>query len=91
MGLEFRRVLFRSIVLALQSKDIELMQLFSKAAEVRHSTIGNGVHTRGLIEVSNICRKGCLYCGIRHNNTEVDRYMHTLDYTVNAERLVHTT
>lgn len=29
---------------------------------------------RGLIEVSNICRKNCLYCGIRRGNDLVERY-----------------
>ncbi len=32
------------------------------------------VFLRGLIEVSNICRKNCLYCGIRCGNHNVERY-----------------
>lgn len=32
------------------------------------------VYLRGLIELSNICRKNCLYCGIRSGNTLVERY-----------------
>lgn len=32
------------------------------------------VHLRGLIEISNICRKNCLYCGIRCGNCSVERY-----------------
>ena len=36
---------------------------------------GNGtVYLRGLIELSNICRKDCLYCGIRCSNSKVVRY-----------------
>ncbi len=32
------------------------------------------VYLRGLIEFSNICRKNCLYCGIRRSNKVVERY-----------------
>ena len=32
------------------------------------------VYLRGLIEISNICRKNCLYCGIRCGNCAVQRY-----------------
>ncbi len=32
------------------------------------------VYLRGLIEISNRCRKNCLYCGIRVGNTNVCRY-----------------
>lgn len=32
------------------------------------------VYLRGLIEISNICRKNCLYCGIRCGNCTVQRY-----------------
>ncbi|MBQ3176557.1 MAG: [Clostridia bacterium] len=35
---------------------------------------GNDVYIRGLIEVSNICRNDCLYCGIRKSNVNCDRY-----------------
>ena len=29
---------------------------------------------RGLIEVSNLCQKNCLYCGIRRGNSSLSRY-----------------
>ena len=32
------------------------------------------VYLRGLIEISNICKKNCLYCGIRSGNCGVQRY-----------------
>ncbi len=35
---------------------------------------GPCVYFRGLIEISNICRKNCLYCGIRRGNCGVQRY-----------------
>ena len=34
---------------------------------------------RGLIEVSNLCQKNCLYCGIRRGNSLCHRYRMTVD------------
>lgn len=48
--------------------------LAEKADAVRRKIYGNAVFIRGLIEVSNICRNDCLYCGIRRSNKSCDRY-----------------
>ena len=40
----------------------------------RRTVYGNAVYIRGLIEVSNICKNDCLYCGIRAGNAACDRY-----------------
>lgn len=48
--------------------------LFERSAAVRTAAVGDSVYLRGLIEVSNVCRKDCLYCGIRKSNASVDRY-----------------
>lgn len=45
-----------------------------KAVAVRQAVYGNDVYVRGLIEVSNICKNDCLYCGIRHSNKVCSRY-----------------
>ena len=46
---------------------------------------------RGLIEVSNICKKNCLYCGIRHDAVKLPRYHMTeaevLECSAEAVRL----
>ena len=36
-----------------------------KARRACDRVYGDAVYIRGLIEVSNICRNDCLYCGIR--------------------------
>lgn len=50
----------------------------SLAAELavahRKRVYGNKIFIRGLIEVSNICKNNCLYCGIRAANELCDRY-----------------
>ena len=48
--------------------------LAEKAVEKRQAIYGNTVFIRGLIEVSNICKNDCLYCGIRAGNPNCDRY-----------------
>lgn len=45
-----------------------------RAVAARRSVYGNDVYVRGLIEISNICKNDCLYCGIRHSNKKCSRY-----------------
>lgn len=58
--------------------------LFSRSAAVKNETVGKKVYFRGLVEFSNICRKDCLYCGIRRSNTHVNRYNITDDEILQA-------
>lgn len=53
--------------------------LADRAVEVRKAIYGNDVYVRGLIEISNICKNDCLYCGIRRSNRNCDRYRLTQD------------
>lgn len=48
--------------------------LTEKADEVRKGIYGNKVFVRGLIEISNICKNDCYYCGIRGGNINCERY-----------------
>lgn len=48
--------------------------LFAKAHEVKHRYFGNAVYIRGLLEISNYCKNGCYYCGIRNGNRHASRY-----------------
>ena len=41
--------------------------LREEAYSVKVETVGPEVYLRGLIEISNICVKNCLYCGIRRD------------------------
>lgn len=44
------------------------------ASAQRKAVYGNTVYIRGLIEISNICKNDCLYCGIRRSNHNCQRY-----------------
>ena len=48
------------------------LQQEAYALKLQHR--GPQVYFRGLIEISNRCRKNCLYCGIRAGNSQVCRY-----------------
>jgi biotin synthase len=61
--------------------------LFEAAARTKAEQVGNMVYLRGLIEFSNVCRKNCLYCGIRLDNKEVERYTLSDEQVVAAARL----
>ncbi len=49
-------------------------ELFQAADRVRQQYMGDAVHLRGLLEFSNICRQNCLYCGLRRDNSRIERY-----------------
>lgn len=53
--------------------------LFQRADALRRQRVGEAVHLRGLIEISNHCRRNCLYCGVRAERTGIGRYRMTLD------------
>ncbi len=48
--------------------------LAEKAVEERKKIYSNSVFIRGLIEISNICKNDCFYCGIRRGNKNCERY-----------------
>ncbi len=69
---------------SLSIKEYELLikaynaELAKKVAEravaLRMQHYGNSVYIRGLLEISNICKNDCLYCGIRRSNKSCQRY-----------------
>ncbi|MBQ7593755.1 MAG: [Synergistaceae bacterium] len=44
------------------------------AVKTRREIYGTDIYVRGLIEISNICKNDCIYCGIRRSNTNCERY-----------------
>ncbi len=59
-----------------------LAELWQSADRVRQQHVGDQVHLRGLIEVSNHCVRLCGYCGLRAENTSVKRYRMSADEVV---------
>ena len=58
--------------------------LREKAVKIRKEIYSNTVFTRGLIEISNICKNDCLYCGIRKSNINCDRYRLTKEQIIDC-------
>ncbi len=59
----------------LDNRNAEIaLYLREKADLVRREYYGNKIFIRGLIEISNVCKNNCLYCGIRGGNTSCERY-----------------
>ncbi len=65
--------------------DPEQIEALRQAAyDLTTAEVGDTVHYRGLVEVSNICALDCHYCGIRKGNREVERYCLSKEEVVEA-------
>ena len=60
-------------------KEDEKDYLLEKSDKIRKKYYDNKVYMRGLIEFTNYCVRNCRYCGIRRDNSKVDRYRLSLD------------
>lgn len=49
------------------------------AREIAKERFGNKIYMRALIEISNICKNDCFYCGICASNKDVCRYRMTAE------------
>lgn len=54
------------------------------AVGVRQKIYSNHIYVRGLIEISNICKNDCYYCGIRKSNKFCERYRLTPDEIISC-------
>ncbi len=61
-----------TLLTSCDQKQTELLS--AKARKLRERYYQKDVYTRGLIEFTNYCKNNCLYCGIRSENKNVDRY-----------------
>lgn len=58
----------------IQNRNLCKEYLFEKAREEKEKYYGKDIYVRGLIEFTNICKNNCLYCGIRKDNKNIERY-----------------
>ena len=54
--------------------DADLERARTRARKIAAEYYGNKIFIRGLIEFTNVCRQNCLYCGLRRDNRNADRY-----------------
>lgn len=76
----------QELIWLLNTEGEETEAIFRWAAAHRTSYVGEKTYLRGLIEYSNVCRKNCLYCGIRKDNAAVARYTLTDEEVLAAAR-----
>lgn len=77
----------KELTAALENSDRNFCEaLFAEAGLLRERTVGRKVYLRGLVEISNVCRKNCFYCGIRSSNEHANRYTLTDDEVLSAAR-----
>jgi biotin synthase len=62
-----------------ETDETKLEDLWTRADDTRKRAVGDAVHLRGLIEVSNHCLRSCAYCGIAACAPKVERYRMTLE------------
>ena len=63
---------------------LDALWLRADAAHREH--VGDAVHLRGLVEISNHCVRQCAYCGLRGPNTKLTRYRMTADEVLACAR-----
>lgn len=69
----------------LSGRDPELDEkIRSSAHAVSVERFGRRIFVRGLIEISNICRNDCYYCGLRRSNASLERYRFSKEAIIGA-------
>jgi biotin synthase len=90
-----QHVLSKEEIISLLNSNNINQELFNAADEVRKNYLGDDVHLRGLIEFTNICKRNCLYCGLRRDNTNLVKYRLTeeqiLDFATKAKSFGYKT
>jgi biotin synthase len=67
-----------------------IAELWRLADDTRRRGVGDDVHLRGLIEISNHCVRQCAYCGIRAGRRDLERYRMTAVEILASARLAET-
>jgi biotin synthase len=65
---------------------LRLERLWRLADQVRRANVGDAVHLRGLVELSNRCLRQCHYCGLWAGNRRLERYRMTADEVLSCAR-----
>lgn len=67
-----------------------LDELWTRSDAVRREHVGDAVHLRGLVEISNHCVRRCAYCGLRQPNQSLARYRMTAEEVMACAREAET-
>ncbi len=70
-----------------EADENKLRELRIQADSVRKKHVGEEIHLRGLLEISNYCRRNCKYCGINAGNKTLKRYRMSEDEILEGARI----
>ncbi|MFZ2642364.1 MAG: radical SAM protein [Verrucomicrobiia bacterium] len=62
------------IVNMLKARGKDQEALFALARRTRAQWFGDSAFLRGVVEISNVCKQNCFYCGMRRDNRQMTRY-----------------
>jgi len=68
-----------------ETNPARLQELYDAADRARREHVGDDVHLRGLVEISNHCRRRCAYCGVNADR-HLKRYRLTDDEILECAR-----
>ena len=77
----------RTILTTDDASTLEHLRQAAQQKAIEH--FGHDIYIRGLIEISNICRNNCYYCGIRAGNSHVERYRLDRDQILQCSHTGH--
>ncbi len=69
-----------------ESDETRLAELWQRANDARQKCVGDAVHLRGLIEISNYCVRHCGYCGLNASRRGLQRYRMSEDEILSCAR-----
>jgi biotin synthase len=67
---------------------VKLEGLWQQADETRKRHVGDAVHLRGLVEISNYCCRECWYCGLRGGRQLLPRFRLSTAQIKDSVRLI---
>lgn len=71
-----------------QTDPAQLEILWQTADRIRTENVGDSVHLRGLLEISNFCARSCAYCGLSRHNQTLRRYRMTAEEILDCTRQI---
>jgi biotin synthase len=78
------------VALLLNALTPEQTETLHRAAyEVKAREVGKVVYFRGLVELGNLCVRDCVYCGIRRDNTSIERFTLDIQEIIAGAKLAH--
>lgn len=85
------KLTYEDILRWLRETDEQTLEtLWARADATRKRHVGDAIHLRGLLEISNHCVRRCAYCGLAADNRDMERYRMSADEILSCAHEAHT-